>query len=94
VKFSWNPKKNEWLKKERKISFEEISLYLGDGKVWKVTDHPNPERYPNQKVFLVPIDEYIYFIPFVMDGDSFFLKTAIPSRKATKDYKKDKEIKK
>ena len=86
MQFDWNPKKNEWLKKNRKISFEEIALLLGEGRVWKVADHPNQKKYQNQKVFLVPIDNYIYFVPFVLDEEMIFLKTAFPHRKATNDY--------
>ena len=91
VRFDWDPDKNEILKSKRDISFEDIALLLADGILWKVTDHPNPEKHPNQKVFLVPIDDYIYFVPFVMDDEVIFLKTAYPSRKATKDYLKEKE---
>jgi len=91
VKFDWNPEKNEWLKTERNISFEDLALLLTEGKLWKVMDHPNQERYPNQQVFLVPVDGYIHFVPFVIDDDTFFLKTAIPNRKATKDYRKEME---
>jgi uncharacterized DUF497 family protein len=91
VKFEWNPEKNEWLKQERGISFEDIALLLTTGHIWKTMKHPNTEKYPNQSVFLVPIDEYIYFVPYVMDEKTVFLKTAIPNRKATKDYLKELE---
>ena len=91
MQFDWNPKKNEWLKKNRKISFEEIALLLGEGRVWKVADHPNQKKYKNQKVFLVPIDDYIYFVPFVLDEEMIFLKTAFPNRKATKDYLQERK---
>ena len=91
MQFDWNPKKNEWLKKNRKISFEEIALLLGEGRVWKVADHPNQKKYQNQKVFLVPIDNYIYFVPFVLDEEMIFLKTAFPNRKATKDYLQERK---
>ena len=84
--FDWSPEKNEFLKKERNLSFEEIALHLSEGKLWKVTDHPNPERYPNQKVFLVPVNDYIFFVPFIEDGEKFFLKTAFPHRQPTKEY--------
>lgn len=94
VKFDWNPEKNAWLKSERSVSFEDIALLLAAGQVWKVMDHPNQVRYPNQRVFLVPIDGYITFVPFVMDGETFFLKTAIPHRHATKDYRKELEERK
>ena len=82
----WDPEKNEWLKAQRNISFEELALLLSTGVIWKVTDHPNPEKYPNQKVFLVPIDDYIYFVPCAIAEDTIFLKTAFPHRKATRDY--------
>ncbi len=93
MKFDWDPDKNEWLKKERGISFEEIALLLGSGLLWKDAPHPNPENYPHQRVFLIPIDDYIYFVPYVVDGSTFFLKTAFPHRKATRDYLKEKERK-
>lgn len=84
--FDWSPEKNEFLKKEKNLSFEEIALHLSEGKLWKVTKHPNPERYPNQKVFLVPVNDYIFFVPFIKDGEKFFFKTAFPHRQATKEY--------
>lgn len=90
VNFDWNPEKNEWLKENRGISFEEIALLLSNGIVWKRTKHPNQKEYPNQEVFLIPIDKYIYFVPFVIEDGTIFLKTAFPQRKATKDYLKEK----
>jgi uncharacterized DUF497 family protein len=93
MKFDWDPEKNEWLKQERSISFEEIALLLGNGILWRVSDHWNQEKYPGQKVFFVPVDDYIYLVPYVVDKDIIFLKTAIPSRKATKEYLKELEEK-
>lgn len=90
MKFDWDPEKNEWLKANRDISFEEIALLLSEGALWKRAQHPNSAEYPNQEVFLIPIDNYIYFVPFVIDADTIFLKTAFPHRKATKDYLKEK----
>jgi uncharacterized DUF497 family protein len=89
VRFDWDIEKNERLKKERNISFEDIALLLAAGKLWKTADHPNPEKYPNQRVFLVPLDGYIFFVPFVMENETIFLKTAFPHRKATRDYLKE-----
>ena len=91
MQFDWDPKKNEQIKKERGISFEEISLLLASGQVWAVAKHWNEERYPGQRIFLVTIDGYIYAIPYVKDGDLYFLKTAFPSRKLTKHYKREIE---
>ena len=90
MKFDWDPEKNEWLKTERDISFEEIALLLSTGCLWKLTKHPNQKKYPDQQVFLLPIDNYIYFVPFILDGDTVFLKTAFAHRKATKDYLQEK----
>ena len=91
MRLDWNSEKNELLKESRKLSFEEIATLLAAGKVWKVMDHPNPHAYPNQRVFLVPINNYIYFVPFVLEEDVIFLKTAFPHRKATKQYLKEKQ---
>ena len=90
VKFDWDPEKNEKLKAERGISFEDITLLLGSGQLWAISDHWNSKEYPNQRVFLLPIDNYTYLVPFVMDGDTFFLKTAFPIRKATKLFNKQR----
>jgi len=91
--FDWSPEKNEFLKKERNLSFEEIALHLSEGKLWKVTNHPNPERYPNQKVFLVPVNDYIFFVPFIEDGEKFFFKNSIspPSGNQRVFTRKEKE---
>jgi uncharacterized DUF497 family protein len=86
--FSWNEEKNEFLLVERDISFEEIVLYIEKGFLLDVLEHPNPEKYPWQKIFVVQVEEYIYLVPFVENEDEIFLKTIIPSRKATKKYLK------
>ena len=91
MRFDWNPEKNEVLKETRNVSFEEIATLLAAEKIWKVMDHPNPKAYPNQQVFLIPVNHYIYFVPFVIEGECIFLKTAFPHRKATKQYLKEKQ---
>ena len=91
MKYDWNPEKNEWLKKERKISFEEIVFHLSQGDVWKVADHPDQKKYPGQKIYFVIIEDYIYLVPHVLSERHIFLKTIIPSRKATKDYQEDEK---
>ncbi len=90
MKFDWDPEKNEWLKRERNISFEELALLLAAGRLWRTTEHPNQEKYPNQRVFLVPMDGYIYFVPYAINAESILLKTAFPHRKATRDYLQEK----
>jgi len=86
MKYEWSPEKNEWLKKERKISFEQIIFHLSRGDIWKTAEHPDQEKYPGQKIYFVIVDGYIYLIPYIVKKDNIFLKTIIPSRKATKNY--------
>jgi len=88
MKYEWNPEKNEWLKKERNISFEQIIFHLSQGDVWKTADHPDQKKYLGQKIYFVIVDGYIYLIPYVVEKDYIFLKTIIPNRKATKNYRK------
>ena len=91
MKYEWDPAKNEWLKKERKISFEQVIFHLSQGDVWKIADHPNQKKYPDQKIYFVIIEDYIYLVPYIIQKDYIFLKTIIPSRKATGIYKKEQE---
>ena len=79
------------MKAERKISFEKIVFHLARGDVWKLADHPDQENYPGQKIYFIIVEEYIYLIPYVVEKDYVFLKTIIPSRKATKAYKQEQE---
>ena len=84
--FRWNHDKNESLKAERSISFEEIVLTIEADGLLDELRHPNPEKYPNQSVFVVALEGYVYLVPYVEEPDYYFLKTVIPSRKATRDY--------
>lgn len=83
--FRWPPDKNGLLKAERGISFEEITVAVEAGALLEVVPHPNPKKYPRQKVMVVKVAGYAYLVPFVEEDDHFFLKTIIPSRKATRD---------
>ncbi len=84
--FRWSHDKNEALKIERSISFEEIVLAIeADGLLDKLR-HPNPGKYPDQFVFVVALDGYVYLVPYVEEPDYYFLKTVIPSRKAARNY--------
>jgi uncharacterized DUF497 family protein len=91
VKFEWDPEKNERLKRERDSSFEKIIFHLSQGDVWKIADHPDQENYPGQKIYFVIVEDYIYLVPHVVEKDHIFLKTIIPSRKATKMYQNEQE---
>jgi len=84
--FDWDIEKNNQLKKQKEISFEEVILSIQKGKLLDVQKHHNPKKYPNQKIFIIEINNYVYLVPFVEDENKYFLKTIIPSRKATKKY--------
>ena len=84
--FSWNHEKNAALIHERGISFEEIVFHIENGDVLDLLEHPNRERYPNPRLFVVDVEGYAYLVPFVEDEHEVFLKTIIPSRKATRNY--------
>ena len=92
MKYEWNSDKNEWLKKHRNISFEQIIFHLGQGDIWLIADHPNQKKYPGQQIYFVIVERYIYLVPHVNDTKHIFLKTIIPSRKATKKYLQEMEI--
>lgn len=84
--FSWNPDKNEQLRRERGVSFEDVVFHIEAGDEVDVFEHPNQERYPGQKISVVVIEGYAYLVPFVESATDIFLKTIIPSRKATRQY--------
>lgn len=84
--FRWSPEKNGIVKAERGISFESIVVAIEAGGLLDILAHPNQAKYPRQRVLVVACDNYAYLVPFVEEEDYFFLKTVIPSRKATRDY--------
>jgi hypothetical protein len=87
----WSAEKNEVLRAGRGISFEAIVVAIESGGLLDILAHPNQAKYPGQRVMVVVCDDYAYLVPFVERADCFFLKTAIPSRKATRDYLKHGE---
>ncbi len=84
--FTWNEEKNEQLKQERNISFEEIVVQIENEQILDIVEHPNDEKYPDQMIMIVECNQYAYLVPYVETEDEIFLKTIIPSRKATKKY--------
>ena len=84
--FRWGAEKNEQLKLQRGLSFEQMVVAIEAGRLLDILAHSNPAKYPNQKMLVVASDGYAYLVPFVEQEDHFFLKTVIPSRKATRDY--------
>jgi hypothetical protein len=83
---AWNPEKNARLKQERGAGFEEVVFHIARGDLLDILKHPNQARYAGQRIFVVNIDDYAYLVPFVEGEGEVFLKTIIPSRKATNIY--------
>ena len=84
--FNWNPDKNQQLIQERGLSFESIVFHINQGHVLDDLKHPNQAKYPNQRMLVINIEGYAYLVPYVENEKEYFLKTVIPSRKATKQY--------
>lgn len=84
--YKWNYDKNLKLIVERNISFEDILIYIEQGCVIDVIDNTFNDNYKNQRIFILNIQNYIYYVPFVENEKEIFLKTIIPSRKLTKKY--------
>ena len=84
--FRWDNAKNEWLKKNRGVSFEEVVILMEREDVLEIIEHPNQDKHPGQRIAIIRINAYAYLVPYVQEGDAIFLKTIIPSRKATNQY--------
>ena len=85
--YRWDDDKNAKLKKERNICFEQIVMHIDNGDLIDIIEHNNQNKYPGQQMLVVSVNEYVYLVPFIKEKEhAFFLKTIIPSRKATKRY--------
>ncbi len=84
--FSWEEGKNEWLKSNRGVCFEQIVVLMEQAALLDVIDNPNQEKYPGQKIAVANINDYVYLVPYEQKGEEIELKTIIPSRKATRKY--------
>lgn len=86
--FDWDDEKNTLLQRTRGVGFEDVVFHIENGDVLDIVRHPNAERYPGQHVLVIEMDGYAYLVPYVKERGTRFLKTIIPSRKATKEYLK------
>lgn len=84
--FDWNDEKNKFLKRVRGVSFEDVVFHIQNGDVLDIIKHPKADRYPKQNIIVLNIDGYVYLVPYLKTRGTRFLKTIIPSRKATKEY--------
>lgn len=89
ITYNWNAEKNLWLKKERKLSFEQIVSHIESDGLLDIIAHPNKEKFSHQRILIVKIEAYVIAVPFIENNNERFLKTIIPSRKLTKQYLKD-----
>lgn len=81
MRFDFDKEKNELLFSERGITFYQVIEAISEDKLLLNIPHPKPDKYPNQWMLVVEIFEYTYCVPYVIDGDTFFLKTIYPNRK-------------
>ncbi len=86
--FDWDELKNDLLRNELEVCFEDVVVAISSGGLLDILTHPNPNRYPSQSVYVVRLEDYVYIVPFVEDETKIFLKTIYPSRKLTKLYLK------
>lgn len=84
--FDWDSEKNEQLKRERGISFEQIVFLILNGCILDILEHPNKMKYRDQKIYVINVDDYAYIVPFEDKEGVRFLKTIFPSRKYTQKY--------
>lgn len=84
--YDWNHEKNAKLQEERGISFEDVVEAIDGGGLLDVLPHPNQQKYPGQKIYVVRALGYVYLVPYIIDKEHIFLKTIIPSRQAKKMY--------
>ena len=71
---------------ERGVSFEEVLSSIEQGGLLVTLEHPNERKYPDQRIWVVRIRGYAHMVPFVETEEEIFLKTIMPSRKATKQF--------
>ena len=83
---NWDKEKNEWLRENRGICFEDILFYIDNDFLIDEIEHPNQMKYLGQGMMVLNIENYIYLVSYVETKDEIFLKTIILSRKATKEY--------
>ena len=88
IDFDWDNEKNEFLEKTRGVTFEDVVFHIQHGDVLDIIKHPKADKYPNQQIIVLNIEGYVYLVPYVKKQGTRFLKTIIPSRKATKEYLK------
>ncbi len=85
----WDADKSSTLHRERGVCFEDVLLALERGALLDTLEHRNQRKYPGQTIMVVQVEHYAYLVPHVEADEYLFLKTVIPSRKATRQYLSD-----
>jgi len=83
---NWNTEKSVALKASRGICFEDVVFYIERGDILDDYLHPNQQAYPGQRIMVMGVANYAYLVPYIENEEELFLKTIIPSRKATQRY--------
>ncbi len=83
---SWSTEKSVALKASRGICFEDVIFFIERGEILDDYSHPNQKAYPGQRIMVIGVAKYAYLVPYVENEEELFLKTIIPSRKATQRY--------
>ena len=86
----WSEEKNQLLLLQRGLSFEMVLDKIEAGDILAKREHPNKVRYPTQYIFVLELEGYICYVPFIEGDNEIFLKTIIPSRKLRKEFEVDR----
>ena len=84
--YRWDDAKNEQIKRQRRLSFEDVVYHINHGDLLADILHPNQQLHPGQRLYVVRVGDYAYEVPFYRIGDVEIFMTVYPSRKATRDY--------
>ena len=87
MNFKWDLEKNALIKEERGVCFEDAVAQIHKNNILDIIEHPNKEKYPKQKIYIILLQNYVHMIPFIKEGNEIFLKTIVPSRKMHKLYR-------
>jgi uncharacterized DUF497 family protein len=66
---NWNSDKNETLKHERGISFDEIAYLIESGQIIGIEENPGRS---DQKLYILEIDNHAIVVPFVENELKYF----------------------
>jgi hypothetical protein len=83
---NWDMDKSRALTESRGVCFEDVVFHMEQGDILDDYEHPDQQKYAGQRIMVVAIDRYAYLVPYVETKEEVFLKTIIPSRRATKRY--------